>query len=71
MTNNITLDARQKELLNQLDALLAADVASKRRLRRFKWRHPILYRRWLKTTEGQQWKLTHDILQDKAQHIIW
>lgn len=70
MTNNITLDARQKELLNQLNTLLAADVASKRRLRRFKWQHPILYRLWLKTSEGQQYKSLQMIKSGETSGII-
>ena len=66
-----TIDKRCQKLLQQLNELLVAQDATERRLRRFWWRHPILYHRWLRMPEGRQWKLTDDILNGKAQHIIW
>lgn len=61
-----TIDERCQELLQQLNELLIAQDAAERRLRRFQWRHPILYLRWLQTPEGQRWKLADAILEGKT-----
>lgn len=49
-----------------IDMIAAAD----RRIRRFRRRHPILYRRWIKTLEGRQYKLTKDIQEGKVPGIM-
>lgn len=66
-----TIDERRQESLQQLNDLLDAQDAAERRLRRFQRRHPILYYRWLRSPEGQRWRLTFETLEGKTQHIIW
>lgn len=50
-----------------LDDIYARDAA----MRRYRRRHPIKYWRWLRSPEGQRWRLTFETLEGKTQHIIW
>lgn len=70
MTATADINARRAELLRQMEILIAEIDAQERRIRRFKWRHPIRYWRWSRTPIGRQYKLTKDIQDGKILGII-
>lgn len=70
MTEIANVNARRAELLRQMETLIAEIDAQERRMRRFRWRHPIRYWRWLRTPTGRQYKLVKDIQDGKILGMI-
>lgn len=63
------IEERKRQLLHNI-ALMAEIDAQERRMRRFRWRHPIKYWRWLRTPTGRQYKLVKDIQDGKILGMI-
>lgn len=50
--------------MSKLKDVLAAIEAQQAVLRRFKWRHPVLYWKWRKTPAGRQYAVNMVLLRD-------
>lgn len=70
MTETANVNARRAELLRQMETLIAEIDARERHMRHFRWRHPIKYRRWLRTPAGRKYKITKDIQDGKILGMI-
>ena len=64
------IEEYRRQLLHDMAVLVAEIDAQERRMRRFRWRHPIRYWRWLRTPTGRQYKLVKDIQDGKILGMI-
>lgn len=64
------IEEYRRQLLHDMAVLVAEIDAQERRMRHFRWRHPIRYWRWLQTPTGRQYKLTKDIQDGKILGIM-
>lgn len=61
---------RKHQSLYDMTVLIAEITAQERHMRRFRWLHPTLYHRWLKTPIGRQYELTKDLEDGKILGMI-